>query len=79
MRGIIPKNTGQLSINYLYWWLKSISKYIVENGTGATVQGVKLSFIKNLEIPVFSFTEQRWIVAILDNAFANIAKAKKKY
>lgn len=75
LRGVIPKSNN-LSVRYLYWWLKSISHRIVEEGTGATVQGVKLPFIKALPIPVPSIEEQHRIVAILDEAFESISKAK---
>ena len=76
LRGIIPKNKSVLSVGYLFQWFKSISHLIVQEGTGATVQGVKLPFIKDLEIPLPPLPEQQRIVAILDEAFATIAKAK---
>jgi type I restriction enzyme S subunit len=76
LRAIIPKDKKQLSISFLFQWLKSISHLIVAEGTGATVQGVKLPFIKDLEIPLPPLPEQRRIVSILDEAFAAIAKAK---
>lgn len=77
LKGIVPKNISKLSVRFLYWWLKSISKLIEENGTGATVHGVKLSFIKNLEIPLPSLSEQKRIVKILDEVFMEVEKAKK--
>ncbi len=76
LRGIIPKKVSVLSVGYLFQWLKSISHLIAEEGTGATVQGVKLPFIKNLQIPFPPLPEQQRIVSILDEAFAAIAKAK---
>lgn len=76
LRGIIPKNKNELSIRYLFWWLNSITEIIIRNGTGATVQGVKLPFIRNLDIPVPSFSEQQRIVSTLDKAFSAIEKAK---
>ncbi|MES2142355.1 MAG: restriction endonuclease subunit S [Pseudomonadota bacterium] len=74
LRGIIPKNTMNFSFKYLFWWLKSISKIIVESGTGATVQGVKLSFIKNLEIFTFPLREQQQIATKLDALSAQTKK-----
>ena len=50
LRGIIPKKKSTISVGYLFQWLRSIAHLIVEEGTGATVQGVKLPFIKNLEL-----------------------------
>lgn len=76
LRGIVPKDGKQLAIRYLFWWLKSIAPVIVAEGTGATVQGVKLPFVKSLKIPLPSISEQQRIVAILDEAFAGIATAR---
>ncbi len=76
LRGIVPKNSKQLDNGFLFQWFKSISNLIVEEGTGATVQGVKLPFIKDLPIPLPPLPEQQRIVSILDKAFAAIAKAK---
>lgn len=76
LRGIIPYNSKTLSTRFLFLWLKSIAHIIRDEGTGATVQGVKLPFIKSLQIPVPPLPEQRRIVAILDEAFAGIAQAK---
>lgn len=76
LRGILPKDGKQLAIRYLFWWLKSIAPVIVAEGRGATVQGVKLPFVKSLKIPLPSISEQQRIVAILDEAFAGIATAR---
>src|SRR5690606_12849325 len=76
LRGIVPKTFKQLDTGFLFQWFKSISHLIVEEGTGATVQGVKLPFIKDLPIPLPPLPEQQRIVSILDEAFAAIAKAK---
>jgi type I restriction enzyme S subunit len=76
LRGIVPQNDKTLSIRFLYWWLKSIADVIVAEGRGATVQGVKLPFVKSLPIPLPSLAEQQRIVSILDEAFETIATAK---
>jgi type I restriction enzyme S subunit len=76
LRGIVPRNDKTLVVRYLYWWLKSIADVIVAEGTGATVQGVKLPFVKSLQIPVPPLPEQQRIVGILDEAFEGIATAK---
>jgi type I restriction enzyme S subunit len=78
LRGIIPKKMSVVTVGYLFQWLKSISYLIVEEGTGATVQGVKLPFIKDLPIPLPPLHEQQRIVSILDESFAAIAKAKSQ-
>lgn len=76
LRGIVPNDKNILSVQFLFSWLKSISHKIVDEGTGATVQGVKLPFVKSLEIPIPPLAEQQRIVAILDQAFEGIAKAR---
>ncbi len=76
LRGIIPKKKSFVSAAYLFQWFKSISHLIIEEGTGATVQGVKLPFIKDLPIPLPPLPEQQRIVAILEECFAAITKAK---
>ena len=76
LRGIVPRSDKALVVRYLYWWLKSIADVIVAEGTGATVQGVKLPFVKSLQIPVPPLAEQRRIVGVLDEAFEGLATAK---
>lgn len=75
LRAIIPKHAKQLSVPFLFWWLKSVAHLIEAEGTGATVQGVKLPFIKSLPIPCPPLPEQQRIVAILDEAIAGLATA----
>jgi len=76
LRGIIPNDFKTLSVRFLFLWLKSIAHLIVAEGTGATVQGVKLPFVKSLQVPIPSLPEQQRIVGILDKAFDGIATAK---
>ncbi|MGO2320554.1 MAG: restriction endonuclease subunit S [Vibrio toranzoniae] len=77
LKAIIPK-TEELDSTFLYWWLKSIAHVIVGAGTGATVQGVKLTFVKALEIPLPPIPEQKRIVALLDTVFADLEQARTK-
>jgi len=76
LRGIVANDTKVLLVRVLYWWLKTIADLIVAEGTGATVQGVKLPFVKSLQIPLPPLPEQQRIVSILDDAFEGIATAK---
>jgi len=62
LKGIIPFNPKIVEVNFLFYWFKAISKIIVEFGTGLTVQGVKLPFIKSLKINLPSINEQRIII-----------------
>jgi len=76
LRGIIPNDPQTLSVRFLFLWLKSIAHLILAEGTGATVQGVRLPFIKSLQVPLPPLPEQQRIVGILDEAFEAIAIAK---
>jgi len=49
----------------------------VAEGTGATVQGVKVPFVKALSVPVPPPAEQQRIVGILDKAFAAMSTARE--
>ncbi|MGO9237115.1 MAG: restriction endonuclease subunit S [Methylocella sp.] len=75
LRGVIPIKNKELLVRFLFWWFKSVARLIEQEGTGATVQGVKLPFIKSLPIPLPPLLEQQRIVAILDEAFKGIAAA----
>ena len=79
MRGVVPVNINKLSVGYLYKWFKSISHKIVEEGTGATVQGVKLPFIKSLVIYIPPIKEQIKIVQKIDNLSIKTKKLENRY
>lgn len=66
LRGIVPLGKDRLTVSFLFWWLKSIAHLIEGEGTGATVQGVKLPFVKSLRIPLPSIHKQKQIVDQLD-------------
>lgn len=74
LRGIVPK-TNDIDSRFLFRWFQSIEKYIEAEGTGATVKGVKLTFVKSLRFPIPPLAEQKRIVAILDEALAGVDTA----
>lgn len=77
LRAIIPKNKDELHVPFLFWWFKKSSDLIIRNGRGATVKGVNLPFIKNLEIELPAIEEQKRIVSLLDQADALRRKRKE--
>jgi len=79
LKGIIPKNQKTVSIDFLFRWFKSNSKKIIDEGTGATVQGVKLPFIKSLVVHLPPLTEQQTIVKKLDTLSAETRKLEAIY
>ena len=79
LRGVVPKDSDILDVRYLFRWFQSKSGEIENAGTGLTVKGVKLPFIKSLQISLPPLPEQQRIVAILDEAFEGIGQGGRKY
>jgi type I restriction enzyme S subunit len=79
LKGVIPINKNKLSIDFLFRWFKSISNQIINNGTGATVQGVKLTFINSLNISIPPIQEQKQIVQKLNSLSTQIKKLEPIY
>lgn len=67
LRGIVPFKSDSLSSRFLFWWLRSIASVIEKEGTGATVKGVKLPFVKSLKISFPDWNEQKLTVSLLDS------------
>ena len=76
IRALIPKHPDQINRRFCLYWLQSMAEKIVAAGSGATVQGIKLPFIRSLRFPVVARDEQDFIVAILDQAFAALDRAR---
>ena len=69
----------KISTVFLKLWMQSESfqDSLKEYSGGAAIQNVaSVAILKQIEIPLPSLTEQQRIVAILDEAFSAIAKAK---
>lgn len=69
---------GKILDDYLYYFLLSsfFREELLSIGHGAAQQNVSPKVIATLIIPVPSISEQKRIVAILDQAFADIDKAR---
>lgn len=78
LKGIIPKINIEKRI--LFWWFKSIAKFIENSGVGLTVKGVKLEFVNNLII-IFpkSLQTQQEIVSQLDALSEQTKQLETKY
>ena len=77
LRAVIPKDTNSVDKRFLFHWFKSMAGTIEKAGTGATVKGVKLPFLKSLQIPLPPLAEQKRIVSILDEAFEGLDRARE--
>ena len=79
LKGVLPKNISQVSIEFLFRWFKSKSQEIIQEGTGATVQGVKLTFINSLNISLPPIKEQKIIVKNINNIEEQITNIQAYY
>ena len=77
MGQVTPSNC--IDSSYLFHVMTSplYKKYISELSDGANINNLKFSDLGKYEIPVPPLPEQKRIVAILDEAFSAIAKAKE--
>lgn len=71
---MLPKK--RLKLHFLFWYFKSLAPYIISQGSGATVQGIKLDFLKNIQIPLPDLETQAKIVAHLDQVHQLIISLK---
>ena len=76
IRALLPRNSLNVDRRFCLYWLQSMEKTIIAAGSGATVQGIKLPFIKSLPFPDIPLQEQKRIVAVLDQAFAALDRAR---
>jgi len=60
--------SDDLDNKYLQYFFDSQTDYFERTGKGATVKGIKIGDIQNLEIPLPTLSEQKAIVAKLDRA-----------
>jgi type I restriction enzyme S subunit len=69
---VTPNDLKELCLDYLDYALRKIDF----KHSGSSIPQLTVPMIKDYEIPIPPLTEQQRIVAILDEAFAAIAKAK---
>ena len=74
--GLIIKNKGQLHPEFLMHFCSTLKERLFELSGKTTIDFIPISKLKSLQIPIPPLSEQRRIVAILDEAFAAIGKAK---
>ncbi|MDD5566764.1 MAG: restriction endonuclease subunit S [Patescibacteria group bacterium] len=75
LKALFPKKC--LDTDYLLFYLRSKTEEISQKGSGATVSGIRLEHIKNLEIPLPPLPEQKKIVAKLEKLLAKTKEAKR--
>jgi type I restriction enzyme, S subunit len=73
-RGIIPNR--QLDPTYLFHFLDMSRDLLNDLGTGTTFKELSASNLKGVKIPLPPLEEQQRIVAVLDEAFEGLARAR---
>lgn len=77
LKALVP-NHGIITTEYLYNFLASAEQQILDLVTrGATVHRLSMDHLKSIPISIPPLSEQKRIVAILDEAFGAIARAKE--
>lgn len=77
LKALLVNDSGVLDRDYLARFLESKAKYIESEGKGATVKGITIDFLKELNVPLPPLAEQKRIAAILDKADAIRQKRKQ--
>lgn len=73
-RGIVPGD--QLDHVYLYYFLAANKELLNNLGTGTTFKELSATNLKGVTIPLPPLEEQQRIVAVLDEAFESLARAR---
>lgn len=73
-KGLVPSES--LAYRYLFYFLQANVDFLNDLGSGATFKELSGGKLKEVKIPLAPLTEQQRIVAILDQAFEGIAKAR---
>ncbi|QKU78948.1 hypothetical protein HPY08_08425 [Vibrio cholerae] len=68
LKALIIKDESVVDTEYLFRCIQSKSEEIVRQGKGATVKGITVDVLKNLQIPLPPLETQKQIAAVLEKA-----------
>lgn len=74
LKALIPKDTEVVELDYLFYFLKSKSDYLISQGKGATVKGITLDILRELDVPLPSLEIQKKIAEALNIASKLVQK-----
>lgn len=77
LKALIPIDPCKIDRDYLFRFLLSKACYFESCGKGATVKGIRLDILKEMEVPLPPLSEQKRIAAILDKADAICRKRQQ--
>ncbi len=67
----LPGTSGK----YLFWYLRSIRRRLVDAGKGGTQQNISQTVLKQVPIPLPPLSEQHEIVAVIEKQFSRLDDA----
>lgn len=73
-RGIVP--SANLDTGFLYYFLLANRQQLNDLGTGTTFKELSATNLKTFQLPLPALDEQKRIVAVLDQAFAALDRAR---
>jgi type I restriction enzyme S subunit len=74
--GLVVKENGDLFSEYLFYFASTLKKQLLDISGKTTIDFVSMTKLKKIQIPIPTLSEQKQIVAILDQAFTAIDQAK---
>lgn len=74
--GLVVKNINTLSSEYLFYFSSTLKEKLLNTSGKTTIDFISMTKLKNFDIPLPPLPEQQKIVAILDEAFGAIERAK---
>jgi len=74
--GLVIKDTKQLLPKFLYYFSSTLKNILLNLSGKATIDFVSMTKLKKIEVPVPPLKEQEKIVALLDEAFLAMERAK---
>ncbi|WP_412500305.1 restriction endonuclease subunit S [Shewanella chilikensis] len=77
LKAIFINDAQVIDRDYFARFLESKANYIESEGKGATVKGITLEFLRDIDVPLPPLEEQKRIAAILDKADAIRRKRKQ--
>ncbi|HCY39925.1 MAG TPA: hypothetical protein DHV48_00960 [Prolixibacteraceae bacterium] len=75
--GIRPKGNKEIYLPYLKVWFESNKQKLINQGRGVALQNLSATIIRNLEVPLPSFSDQLHIANILSKAENLITQRKQ--
>ncbi|WP_138756406.1 restriction endonuclease subunit S [Paenibacillus sinopodophylli] len=74
LKALLIKDDSKLNLNYLFYFIKSNEKKIISHGKGATVKGITIDVLKDLDLDLPELNVQQKIASALAEADALIQK-----